>query len=77
MELACEGETGDVTPLGLVAEDERCRDKTLGCDTLADAARVDINGVDGDATEEKNRACSNRSLTYREKRDFHLVLKVK
>ena len=49
-ELAFVGENGDVTPLGFVADDERCRDKAVmpvGCEVLP---RVAIDGVDGDAT---------------------------
>ena len=38
-----------MTPLGFVAEDERCRVNALGWETLADVARVNIDGVEGDA----------------------------
>ena len=54
LELIFEGDKGEVTPLGLVADDERCRDRTLvplGCVLVAAAARVAIDGVDGDKTE--------------------------
>ncbi len=51
------GENGDVTPLGFVADDERCRVNVLvpvGWGVLAAVARVAINGVDGDATKLKS-----------------------
>jgi hypothetical protein len=44
-----------VTPLGFVADDERCRDNTLGTfgwEVFAVVARVAIDGVDGDANGE-------------------------
>jgi hypothetical protein len=53
LKFTLEGERGDVTPLGLVAEEERCRDNTLGWEALADTPRVGIEGVEGDATKEE------------------------
>jgi hypothetical protein len=53
LEFILDGDWGDVTPLGFVADDERCRDKTLvplAWEVLAAAARVAIDGVDGEAT---------------------------
>lgn len=53
LELACEGERGEVTPLGFVADDERCRVTAFvppGWKVLAAAARVAIEGVEGEAT---------------------------
>lgn len=49
-----DGDDGDVTPLGFVADDERWRVKKLvpvGWDVLTNAARVAIEGVEGDATK--------------------------
>lgn len=53
-EFTFDGETGDVTPLAFVADDERCRVIALvpvDWEVLAIAARVAIDGVDGDATK--------------------------
>ena len=61
MKFTLEGERGDVTPLGLVAEEERCRDNTLGWETFADAARVGIVGVEGDATKINNIIFQNKT----------------
>ena len=51
LELAWEGEVGDVTPLAFVADDERCRERTpVGLDVVAAAARVAMDGVEGEST---------------------------
>lgn len=53
-ELVFDGENGDVIPLGFVADDERLRDNGFvpeGKEDTPAAARVAIDGVDGDATK--------------------------
>lgn len=61
LELACEGETGDVTPLAFVADDERCRERApVGLDVLAAAARVAMDGVEGESTRTACRRVRER-----------------
>lgn len=53
-ELRLGGENGDVIPLGFVADDDRLRDNgfvLVGRGGLTAAARVAIDGVDGEATK--------------------------